>query len=115
MEGTEHGRLRGAISGSVINHLKQHRDSESVGEKNELLADVVALLTSPSKKVDCREPLLVREIRLRHDRMQMRNDGLHHLNQTRVAFAVCLDDLLSVLSCREFCHRVQPAVYPPSM
>ena len=44
VERAEHRRLGGAVGCVVVDHLDQHRHAERVGEEDELLAHVVALL-----------------------------------------------------------------------
>ncbi len=58
MEGAEDRRIGGSLGGLLVDHLDQHRQTERVGQQDELLALVVALVADRGEEIDPGEPLL---------------------------------------------------------
>ena len=93
MERPEHGRLGRHAELPVADRLGQHRQAEHVGQEDELLAVVVALLPGPGEEVDRLLPLGDRQLDLAGERVQVLHERGQDLPQPRVGLrAEALDD-----------------------
>jgi hypothetical protein len=112
-ERPEHRRFGGARMLAVAQEVDQHRHAERVGSEDEFLPLVVAHLADLGQQLDRGEPLLRREARLAHERVQVRDEARHHFLQARVGRALQPRDhrigerLLIELAHRHFSLRLQ--------
>ena len=83
-ERPEHRRLGGAGHGLVVERNDHHRKTEHVGEQDELLALVVALLADRGQELDAFEPFLLGQLHLARERVQVLHRGGHDLPQAGV-------------------------------
>ena len=84
VERPEHGVLGGALGAAVGDELDQRRHPEGVGQEDELLARVVALLAGGGEELDACEPLVALQPDLLDERVQMADGGLADLAQPGV-------------------------------
>ena len=118
IEGAQHRAFRPSRGAPVGDRVDEHRHTERVGEEDEFLPVLVALLPGRGEEPDRLEPLCRRELDFPHDRMDVADDALEDLLRTRVLAAldacehrvgqVCLGEVAhrSVLA-----RQLQPALH----
>jgi hypothetical protein len=93
-ERPEHRGLGRARLGLVVERYDHHRKAEHVGEQDELLALVVALLADGGHELDALEPFLLGELHLARECVQVLHRGGHDFLEALVLrLAEPLDDL----------------------
>ncbi|MCY1557300.1 hypothetical protein D9M68_941420 [compost metagenome] len=84
MKGAEH-RCLGAAGGFVVVHRhREHGQAQRVGQQDELLALVVALLAGGGEELNARHPFGFGELDLARKGVQVLHQAGHDLLQTRV-------------------------------
>ena len=68
--------------------VHEHRDAQSVGPQNELLAFVIRDVAGVGEDLDRRGPLVLRELDFRDKRVQVAYERLHDRAQPRVGASV---------------------------
>ena len=111
MERPEDRRIGGPLGGLLVDHLDQHRQTERVGQQDELLALVVALVADGGEEFDPGEPLLAGQPDLLGEREQVLDRGTGDLTGAVVGgMAVRLEHLGEMIGRREMAHRDSPCV-----
>ena len=80
----EHRGLGRRPGTAVIDRIDQHRHAEHIGEQDELLALVVALLPGGGEELDRFEPFLLGQFDFAHEVVQMPDQALHDPAKARV-------------------------------
>ena len=81
----DRGRRRAAVE-PVIEGIDQHADAHDVGEQDELLPLVVALLADAGEEIDRRRPFGLGRLDVAHEGVEVLDEGLHDLLEPRVGY-----------------------------
>ena len=79
----DRGRRRPARQ-PVVQGVDQHADAHDVGEQDEFLPLVVALLADPGEEIDRGRPFGLGGLDFANEGVGVLDEGLHHLAQPRV-------------------------------
>ena len=82
VEWTQHGRLRRTADAAVVDRLDQHRDTQDVGEQDQLLSLAGAPSPGIGEEIDGSLPLGPRQLDLLDEVVQMADQLGEHLPQS---------------------------------
>ena len=84
VEGTEHGRFRGARRFAVVDGVDQHRYPQHIGKQDKFLAPIVALVAGGSEELDGLQPFVLAGFELFDRRVQVLDQYADYLPQAWV-------------------------------